>query len=184
MALPAVPRTHPDHAALQLANLIFGGYFSSRWVENIREDKGYTYGPHSVIEHSVAGSALIVSAEVATEVTAPALLETLYELGRLATLPPGEEELEQARQYALGTLQLGMSTQAGLAGLASTYAGFGLRLDYLAEHTARLAHGDPRRRGRGGGELPRAGPARSTVVLGDARTIEAPLADAHGGASV
>ena len=48
MALPAVPRTHPDHAALQLANLVFGGYFSSRWVENIREDKGYTYGPHSL----------------------------------------------------------------------------------------------------------------------------------------
>jgi predicted Zn-dependent peptidase len=139
MCLPAVSRTHPDHAALQLANLIFGGYFSSRWVENIREDKGYTYGPHSMIEHSVAGSALTVSAEVATEVTAPALLETLYELGRLATGAPKPEELEQARQYALGTLQLGMSTQSGLAGLASTYAGFGLRLTYLAEHAARLA---------------------------------------------
>jgi len=138
MCLPAVARTHPDHAPLQLANLIFGGYFSSRWVENIREDKGYTYGPHSMIEHSVAGSALTVSAEVATEVTAPALLETYYELGRLANVPPKPEELEQARQYALGTLQLGMSTQAGLAGLASTYAGFGLRLDYLAEHATRL----------------------------------------------
>ncbi|WP_162907818.1 M16 family metallopeptidase, partial [Allorhizocola rhizosphaerae] len=54
IALPAVRRTDPDHAALQLANLVFGGYFSSRWVENIREDKGYTYGPHSMIEHSVA----------------------------------------------------------------------------------------------------------------------------------
>src|SRR5690606_3758126 len=139
MALPAVRRTHPDHAALQLANLIFGGYFSSRWVENIREDKGYTYGPHSVIEHSVAGSALVLAAEVATEVTAPALLETLYELGRIATIPPTVEELEQARQYALGTLQLGMSTQSGLAGLASTYAGFGLRLDYLAEHARKLS---------------------------------------------
>jgi predicted Zn-dependent peptidase len=138
IALPAVPRTDPSHAALQLANLIFGGYFSSRWVENIREDKGYTYGPHSMIEHSVAGSALVVSAEVATEVTGPALVETLYELGRLASLPPGEAELEQARQYALGTLQLGMSTQAGLAGLASTYAGSGLRLNYLADHAARL----------------------------------------------
>src|SRR5581483_9079531 len=137
--LPAVPRTHPDHAALQLANLIFGGYFSSRWVENIREDKGYTYGPHSSIDHSVAGSALVVAAEVATEVTAPALLETWYELGRIAALPPEETELEQARQYALGTLQLGMSTQSGLAGLASTYAGYGLRLSFLAEHAARLA---------------------------------------------
>ncbi len=138
LALPAVPRTSPDHAALQLSNLVFGGYFSSRWVENIREDKGYTYGPHSMVEHSVAGSVLTVSAEVATEVTAPALVETLYELGRLAVLPPTDAELEQARQYALGTLQLGMSTQAGLAGLASTYAGFGLRLNYLADHSARL----------------------------------------------
>ncbi|MGW9196178.1 M16 family metallopeptidase [Micromonospora chersina] len=139
MALPAVPRTHPDHAALQLANLVFGGYFSSRWVENIREDKGYTYGPHSLVEHSVAGSVLVAAAEVATEVTAPALLETLYELGRLATVPPKPDELEQARQYALGTLQLGMSTQAGLASLTSAYAGNGLRLDFLAEHAARLA---------------------------------------------
>src|SRR5439155_16859764 len=114
LALPAVPRTHPDHAALQLANLVFGGYFSSRWVENIREDKGYTYGPHSLVEHAIAGSALIVAAEVATEVTAPALLETVYELGRLASLPPKDDELEQARQYALGTVQLGMSPQVGL----------------------------------------------------------------------
>src|SRR5256885_15958540 len=85
LALPGVPRTHPDHAALQLANLVFGGYFSSRWVENIREDKGYTYGPHSLIEHSVAGTILVVSAEVATEVTGPALLETWYELDRKST---------------------------------------------------------------------------------------------------
>ncbi|MFV2088214.1 M16 family metallopeptidase [Micromonospora sp. LOL_021] len=139
IALPAVDRRHPDHAALQLANMVFGGYFSSRWVENIREDKGYSYGPYSMVEHSVAGSALMLAADVATEVTAPALLETLHELGRLAVLPPDADELEQARQYAVGSLQLGMSTQAGLAGVASTYAGFGLPLEFLAEHTARLA---------------------------------------------
>jgi predicted Zn-dependent peptidase len=174
MALPAVTRTHPDHAALQLANLVFGGYFSSRWVENIREDKGYTYGPHSMIEHAVAGSTLLVAAEVATEVTAPALLETMYELGRIASLPPGEDELEQARQYALGTLQLGMSTQAGLAGLAVTYAGFGLRLDYLAEHSARLAKAT--RDDVAAAAAHYLAPAKAvTVVLGDAERVAAPL---------
>jgi predicted Zn-dependent peptidase len=174
LALPAVPRTHPDHAALQLANLIFGGYFSSRWVENIREDKGYTYGPHSSIEHSIAGSSLVVSAEVATEVTAPALLETWYELGRIATVPPEEQELEQARQYALGTLQLGMSTQAGLAGLASTYAGYGLRLSYLAEHSARLAAASLAEVSVAAAKY--LAPARGvTVVLGDADRVAAPL---------
>ncbi|MFB9235290.1 M16 family metallopeptidase [Plantactinospora siamensis] len=170
MALPAVPRTHPDHAALQLANLLFGGYFSSRWVENIREDKGYTYGPHSLVDHSVAGSALVVSAEVATEVTAPALLETTYELGRLAVLPPGEDELEQARQYALGTLQLGVSTQAGLAALTSSYAGAGLRLPFLAEHADRLARAT--REDVAAAAARYLAPARAvTVILGDAERI-------------
>jgi predicted Zn-dependent peptidase len=158
-----------------LANLIFGGYFSSRWVENIREDKGYTYGPHSLIEHSVAGTILVVSAEVATEVTGPALLETWYELGRIASLPPRRDELDQARQYALGTLQLGMSTQAGLAGLTSTYAGYGLRLDYLAEHAERLSRTTLDEVAAAAARY--LAPARGvTVVLGDAERIEAPLA--------
>jgi zinc protease len=174
LALPAVGRTHPDHAPLQLANLIFGGYFSSRWVENIREDKGYTYGPHSSIEHSIAGSSLIVSAEVATEVTAPALLETWYELGRISTVAPRAKELEQARQYALGTLQLGMSTQAGLAGLASTYAGYGLRLSYLAEHSARLAAATLEDVSAAAARY--LAPARGvTVVLGDVERVEGPM---------
>ncbi len=174
LALPAVGRTHPDHAALQLANLVFGGYFSSRWVENIREDKGYTYSPHSGIEHSIAGSALMLSADVATEVTAPALLETWYELGRIATVAPREEELEQARQYALGSLLLGMSTQAGLASLASTYAGYGLRLDYLAGHAARLTAAT--REEVAAAAATYLAPAKAaTVVLGDAGRVTGPL---------
>jgi predicted Zn-dependent peptidase len=175
MALPAVTRTDPDYAALQLANMVFGGYFSSRWVENIREDKGYTYGPHTAIEHFVAGSALVVAAEVATEVTGPSLLETLYELGRIASLPPGEEELEQARRYALGTLRLGMSTQAGLAGLASMYASFGLRLDYLGEHSAALASATREQVAEAASRY-LAPSSAVTVVLGDAEKVEAPLA--------
>jgi zinc protease len=175
MALPAVPRTHPDHAALQLANLIFGGYFSSRWVENIREDKGYTYGPHSVVEHSVAGSTLLVAADVATEVTGPALLETNYELGRLAELAPKDDELDQARQYALGTLQLGMSTQAGLAGLAISYAGSGLRLRYLAEYALRLA--EATRDDVAAAASRYLAPSQAvTVILGDADRIEPAVA--------
>ena len=49
-AAGGAPATTPDYPALQLANLVYGGYFSSRLVENIREDKGYTYGAHSGIE--------------------------------------------------------------------------------------------------------------------------------------
>ena len=175
IALPAVSRTDPGYAALQLANLVFGGYFSSRWVENLREDKGYTYGPHTAIEHFLAGSALLAAAEVATEVTGPSLLETLYELGRIASLPPGEEELEQARRYALGTLRLGMSTQAGLAGLASMYATFGLRLEHLREHSADLATATREQVAEAAARF--MAPSQAVVVvLGDAAKVEAPLA--------
>jgi zinc protease len=136
---PAVRREEPDYPALQLANLAYGGYFSSRLVENIREDKGYTYGPHSRVSHSAAGSRLVIDADVATEVAAPALLEMWYELGRMATLPITPAELENVRQYAVGSLALSISTQAGLASTLSALIGVGLGLDWLRDHPRRLA---------------------------------------------
>ncbi|MGB8649026.1 MAG: pitrilysin family protein [Mycobacteriales bacterium] len=135
-AAPA--RTDADYAAASLANLVFGGYFSSRWVSNIREDKGYTYSPHSGLDHPSAGSRLVAGADVATAVTAPALLETLYELGRIATVPVSQAELDQARRYALGTQALSTASQAGLAGLLSQLAGSGLGLDWLRDHQKAL----------------------------------------------
>lgn len=138
MGRAALDRLDVDYPALHLANLIFGGYFSSRWNENIREDKGYTYGPHSRIEHRVLGSALTLEVEVATEVTAPALLETWYELGRISSLPVTEAELESVRQYAIGTLALSTATQSGLASTLSALSAFGLGLDWITQYPARL----------------------------------------------
>ena len=134
----APSRTDDGYAAAILGNLVFGGYFSSRWVSNIREDKGYTYSPHSAIDHPPAGSRLVAGADVATAVTAPALLETLYELGRIATVPVGQAELDQARRYAIGTLALSTASQAGLAGLISQLAGAGLGVEFLRDHPRAL----------------------------------------------
>ncbi len=134
----APSREDPDFAAAVLANLIFGGYFSSRWVANIREDKGYTYSPHSGIDHPPAGSRLSAGADVATGVTAPALLETLYELGRMATVPVDQAELDMARRYAIGTLALGTASQAGLAGLLSQLSSSGLGVQWLRDYPKAL----------------------------------------------
>ena len=139
MAGPAPSRNDPAYAAASLANMVFGGYFSSRWTANIREDKGYTYGGHSVFEHPPAGSRLHVSVDVATDVTAPSVLETLYELGRIATVPVEQAELDRARRYALGSLALGTSSQSGLASTLSQLAGAGLGLDWLREHQQALS---------------------------------------------
>ncbi|HEY0357744.1 MAG TPA: pitrilysin family protein [Mycobacteriales bacterium] len=175
IGLGAIGRAEPEYPALQLANLVFGGYFSSRLVENIREDKGYTYSPHSSITHWQAGSVTVVDADVATEVTAPALLEMGYELGRIAALPPRQEELDQARQYAIGTLQLSVASQGGLAATLMTLAAAGLDLDWLYEQPTRLGkvtvddvHAAASRH---------LAPSRAvTVVLGDAAVVAEPLA--------
>lgn len=139
LALPGISRAHADYQAFQLANLVFGGYFSSRLVSNIREDKGYTYAAHSALDHNVAISTLLIDADVASDVTAPALHEIYYELGRIAVVPPTSDELEDVRQYAIGTLTLSIETQAGLANMLTMLTGIGLPPQWLADHTARLA---------------------------------------------
>ena len=135
---PALTRLEAGLPALLMANMIFGGYFSSRLVENIRERKGYTYSPRSSIDHQLLGSSLTISADVGTEVTAPALLEMRYEMGRMATLPVTAEELDSARRYLTGTTALSTQTQSGLADYLFALSLSGLGLDYLRQLPKRL----------------------------------------------
>lgn len=136
---PAPGRRDPELPAVRLASMVYGGYFSSRLVENIRERRGYTYSPRSSVDHLQAGSSFLVEADVATEVTGPALLETVYELGRIALLPVSEAELEAARRYVLGTTALATATHAGLASTLSALIGSGLPADWLTDHQAAIA---------------------------------------------
>ncbi|MEO6886284.1 MAG: pitrilysin family protein [Jatrophihabitantaceae bacterium] len=171
----AVPRSDERYPALQLANLAFGGYFSSRWTENIREDKGYTYGPHSRIDHHALGSTLMFDVEVATEVTGPAMLETRYELGKIASLPVTEAEVDNVRQYAIGTLALSTATQSGLASTLSALSAFGLGLDWILDHPQRLSTVGVDEVSAAAAEF--FAPSRLTgVVVGDAAAIADPLA--------
>jgi predicted Zn-dependent peptidase len=138
LSAPALRRDDPRYAALQLANLVFGGYFSSRWMENVREDKGYTYGAHSGVEFIPGGAVLGVETDVASDVTAAALLETRYELGRLTAVPPTAAEVDAARAYAVGSLLISLDNQGGLASTLSALAADGLGIEWLRAHPARL----------------------------------------------
>jgi predicted Zn-dependent peptidase len=174
MAGPAPARTSPDYAAVSLANMVFGGYFSSRWVANIREDKGYTYSPRSALRHGAAASCLVTSADVATEVTAPALVEMGYELGRLVSLPPTADEVAATAQYLVGILALSTATQAGLAGTLTALLADGLDVTWLREHPAALLAVTPDDVHEAAQTL-LAPATRITIVVGDAARIENPL---------
>lgn len=179
LSAQALPRTDERYPALQLANLVFGGYFSSRWVENIREDKGYTYGAHSGFEFTPHGATLLADADTASEVTAAALLETRYELGRMAVVPPDDSEVDNARHYATGSLMIGTSSQAGLAGHLSTLARLGLDIDWLRAHPARLLTVTTGQVADAAAEF--LAPTRITgVVVGDAEQLAAPLSALGG----
>jgi zinc protease len=171
---PAPGRTDPDLPAVRLANMIYGGYFSSRLVENIRENKGYTYSPRSSVDHQAAGSSFLVEADVATEVTGPALLETWYELGRMALLPVTEAELDAARRYVLGSMALSTATHAGLASTLSALVGAGLPPGWLAEHQQALADVTVEQVQEASSRY-MAATALTAVVVGDAERISGPL---------
>ncbi|GAB2487536.1 M16 family metallopeptidase [Jatrophihabitans fulvus] len=175
MGRAGIGRLDERFPALALANMIFGGYFSSRWTENIREDKGYTYGPHSRIEHHALGSSLTLEAEVATEVTAPALLETWYELGRIASLPVTATEVDSVRQYAIGTLALSTATQAGLASTLSALSPFGLGLDWIKQYPSLLQKTTVEDVSAAAAEF-FTPTGFTSVVVGDAGQIAEPLA--------
>ncbi|MGI8723722.1 MAG: M16 family metallopeptidase [Geodermatophilaceae bacterium] len=167
----AVGRRDPAYAALQLANLVFGGYFSSRLTENLRERNGFTYSPSSGVDNSAAGSTFLVDADVATEVTARAVHETWYELGRMALAPVSQDELDQARRYALGTLALSTATQAGLASILTSLAGQGLSASWLADYQKAVADvsiADVREASRCYLSVS----SLTTVVVGDAAVVE------------
>jgi zinc protease len=182
LSAQAVPRTDPRYPALQLANLAYGGYFSSRLVENIREDKGYTYGAHSGFEFVGSKATVQVEADTASEVTAAALLETRYELGRLGLVPPTDAEVDSVRQYAIGTLLIASSSQSGLANQLSALAELGLGAEWLSEHPARLAQVTTEQVAEAALEF--FAPNRFTgVVVGDAEAL-APKLLALGGVTV
>ncbi len=94
--------THPDTYRLYVLNQIFGGYFGSRLMKNIREDKGFTYGIYSSVTHREHASSLVVGADVNADSTEATFTEIYREMERLRTEPIPADELDTVRQFAAG----------------------------------------------------------------------------------
>ena len=97
-------RHHPDFQRVQVLNNVFGGYFGSRLMANIREEKGYTYGIYSYLINNIQESALVISTEAGKEVCAATIEEVYKEMDDLREEPIDEEELQMARNFAIGTV--------------------------------------------------------------------------------
>lgn len=81
-----------------------GGYFGSRLMSNIREDKGYTYGINSFNVSMPQGSYWCIAADVNNEFTDATIEETFKEINRLKQEPVGSEEMELVKNFLHGDL--------------------------------------------------------------------------------
>ena len=104
IARPFPNRHHPDFLKTQVLNVLLGGFFGSRLMSNIREDKGYTYGIHSFLQNHVQQSAWMVSTEAGKDVCEDTITEIYKEMKRLREGFILPEELALVKNYMMGSI--------------------------------------------------------------------------------
>jgi zinc protease len=163
----------PGYAGAEVMNTLLGGSFTSRLNDNLREQKGYTYGAFSRLQRLRTGGLFLASSDVQTDKTAPAVREFVRELERIRTPAPAEE-VERARSYAALSWAGGFETTTQVArrmadrvaydlpeGFFEEFVPQALAVDAAALQAAARSVVDPSR--------------MAFVVVGDRKAVEAPL---------
>ena len=124
-------RHHPDFPATQVLNNIFGGFFGSRLMSNIREDKGYTYGIHSYLQNHVQECAWLVSTDAGKDVCRATIDEVYKEMKILRETLVDQDELKLVKNYMLGALLGDLDGPFQIIGRWKTYILNDLNEDYF-----------------------------------------------------
>ncbi|MBK6835285.1 MAG: insulinase family protein [Bacteroidetes bacterium] len=131
---PLFNKTNPDYFKFQVLNTILGGYFGSRLMANIREDKGYTYGIGSGLAGLAHGGYFFVSTEVGVDVTKNTLEEIYKEIKLLREELVDEEELELVKNYILGQFLRSVEGPFALADKFKAIWEYNLDYDYFDKY--------------------------------------------------
>ena len=132
MGCTTITREHPDYPKLRVLMTLFGGYFGSRLMSNIRENKGYTYGISAGVVFYPDSGLLIVSTETDNEYVEPLIQEVYHEIDRLHLDPVSAEELRIVRNYMLGEMCRSYESPFSLSDAWIFIATSGLKDDYFA----------------------------------------------------
>lgn len=104
IARPFPNRHHPDYKQAMVLNTLLGGFFGSRLMDNIREDKGYTYGIYSYLQNHIGDSAWVISTEAGRDVCEDTIKEVYHEMKRLREEEIPEDEMMMVKNYLMGTI--------------------------------------------------------------------------------
>lgn len=128
-----------DVIPARVMNVALGGYFGSRLMSNLREDKAFTYGSTSSLNNDQLAGYFLAQASVRNEVTDSALTQILFELNRLRNEKIGEAELTMVKNYISGGFARSLESPQTVATFALNTVRFNLPEDYYATYLERLA---------------------------------------------
>ena len=123
-------KTHEDYNDFLILNTIFGDYFGSRLMSNIREDKGYTYGIGTMVAELHNVGYFIIATEVGKDVKDATMLEIQHEITRLQTELVGDDELNLVKNYLMGQLLKSADGPYSMTDLYMSVEPYGLDLDF------------------------------------------------------
>ncbi len=125
------PRQHPDFVGMQVVATLLGGYFGSRLVQNLREERGYTYGVLAAMVNLREAGYLAVATEVGAEATKDAVAQIFAEMERLKTEPVSEDELENVKRSMLGEVMRILDGPFGIVDVVIENTQTGVNGDYI-----------------------------------------------------
>lgn len=129
-----------DRIAASVANGILGGSgFSGRLMQNLREDKGFTYGARSSLSYDPLVGVFTASAQVRNEVTDSAIAEFIYEIDRMSTEKVSQEDLQKIKNIMAGSFARSLERPQTVANFALNIARYNLPADYYEKYLERLA---------------------------------------------
>ncbi len=120
-------------------NILGGGVFSGRLMQNLREDKGYTYGARSSLSTDRLASRFNARTEVRNSVTDSTISEILYEMERMVNEPVDQESLDLVKNFMNGSFARSLESPRTIANFALNIERYGLPSDYYATYLERLA---------------------------------------------
>lgn len=128
-----IGKHHPDYLKLSVLNTVFGGYFGSRLMANIREEKGYTYGIHSSLVSYPHDSFIEISSEVGKDVRESTLNEIANEINLLRTELVDDEELQTVKNYMTGRIMRNVDGALKFSETIKSLIIFGQNTDYVQQ---------------------------------------------------
>ena len=135
---PALDKTDSEYSVLSLLNTLVGGYFGSRLMSSLREEKGLTYGIHSFVKNFKHGNYFAISTEVNANQTVEAVNEINRQIEKLKAEKISQNELQLVKNYMYGTFLRGFDGPFALSDRLKNVIDFNLTFDFYKNHLDKI----------------------------------------------